>query len=881
MTNSNFFIKPWSFGTRMEVIRGNMKSSAIFINLALLFTANSIILYKVSNMSNQNEGHPMRSIYAVFIILMISVSLALAMPPHPRVLQMIDNGEIEKPIFMQDPTFFEKKGIEQGLAHRLAAMDTPTGQFKAIALLVSFSDKPAQVTGTYFDNLIFGSTGNTVNDYYDEVSYGTLDIITMNLPSTIGWINNMPQTYAYYVDGQYGFGSYPQNAQRLTEDAVNLANPVVDFSQYDNDNDGEVDALFIIHAGRGAEYSGNVNDIWSHAWVCHNDPYVDGVYVDRYSMEPEYWSSPGDMTCGVYVHELGHVFGLPDLYDYDYDSRGLGNWTAMAGGSWNGASGSSPAHLDAYCRSFLGFADPINVTGAISSAQIPAVEDTSVIYRLWRDGTQGTEYFLVENRQRTGYDAYIPWHGLMIYHVDETVGGNDNQWYPGYTSNGHYKVALEQADGDWDLEHDSNGGDNGDPYPGTSNNHTFNNSSTPDSKDYSFDSTKVAVLNVSSSGALMTADLLVTGALSAPVLISPPNGSYSNDRQPVFDFSDSPGATTYHIQIDDNSDFSSPLYNINTLTVSQYQPSSNLGADLYYWRTRAGNDIMWSDWTSAWTVTIDATAPSSPQNLTANGENPSAWTNSSNFAIDWQNPSDLSGIARAYYKLGSAPSGNTDTTGSLSGQPPVQVSIVQEGGVPLYIWLIDNAGNVNYQNHAEVALNYDATRPSGCVAASVDTSGELSFTVRWSRGSDTGGSGLAGVYDVYARVDNGSWALWLDDIGDTSATYDGSNNHIYSFEAVCSDSAGNWEILTGNAESSTLVDTTYSTYVPGDANGDGNVIGSDVTFLVSYFRGIGPAPDPLLAGDANADCIVIGSDVTYLVNYFRGIVPAPVRGDCN
>ena len=90
----------------------------------------------------------------------------------------------------------------------------------------------------------------------------------------------------------------------MVEDAVGLADPLVDFSQYDNDADGYVDALFVIHAGPGAEYTGNANDIWSHAWVTHSEVLVDGVRVWRYSMEPEYWVHPRDMTIGVYCHEV-------------------------------------------------------------------------------------------------------------------------------------------------------------------------------------------------------------------------------------------------------------------------------------------------------------------------------------------------------------------------------------------------------------------------------------------------------------------------------------------------------------------------------------------------------------------------------------------------
>ena len=69
-------------------------------------------------------------------------------------------------------------------------------------------------------------------------------------------------------------------------------------------------------------------------------------------------------------------------------------------------------------------------------------------------------------------------------------------------------------------------------------------------------------------------------------------------------------------------------------------------------------------------------------------------------------------------------------------------------------------------------------------------------------------------------------------------------------------------------------------YLPGDANGSGDVTGLDVVFLVRYFKGMGPAPDPLLRGDANGSCTTTGLDVTYLVRYFKGIVPAPLYGNC-
>ena len=97
-----------------------------------------------------------------------------------------------------------------------------------------------------------------------------------------------------------------------------------------------------------------------------------------------------------------------------------------------------------------------------------------------------------------------------------------------------------------------------------------------------------------------------------------------------------------------------------------------------------------------------------------------------------------------------------------------------------------------------------------------------------------------------------------------------------NFTALVSDAAGD----TDEKLLSVVVDSTAA-FLPGDANGDGQVIGSDITYLVNYFKGINPPPDPFLAGDANGDCAVIGSDVTYMINYFRGIGPAPLIGDCD
>ena len=470
---------------------------------------------------------------SLIVVLLISAHQGLnAMPPHPDLETQIKLGKVSLPDYLTNPRYLEERGINQPSFHPINTTyptgTGPTGSFKALVLLVNFSDNPSAVNPSFFDTLVFENQQGCVRHYYREVSYDALDIVTVDFPSTTGW-QTAPQTYGYYVNGQYGLGSHPQNAQKLVEDLVDLVDPIVDFSQYDNDSDGEVDALMVVHAGAGAEFTASPDDIWSHKWGVTwswSLDLKDGVRIWEYTMQPEYWLSAYDMTCGVYCHELGHVFGLPDLYDTDYSSRGIGRWSLMAGGSWNGSLGNSPAHPDGWCMTRLGYVTPTTVAVNTPGVEIPAVKDSPTIYKLWTDGSPANEYFLVENRQKIGYDSYLPHHGLLIYHVDDNVGdygANDLEWYPGYTDYGHYKVALEQADGLWQMEQNLSSGDTGDPFPGSSDNRTFDGSSVPNSQSYAGTETYVRISNISDSGDTMTCDFFVSTQNDTPVVSDIPN----------------------------------------------------------------------------------------------------------------------------------------------------------------------------------------------------------------------------------------------------------------------------------------------------------------------------------------------------------------------
>ena len=451
----------------------------------------------------------MRLNYRVLTLLLTSLFAAgaLAMPIHPDIVKQIKS----QPPQIQKQLLYVPDGVNQpAVKHRAE----PKTHAAAIFLLIDFSDNEADPMHppADYNEMIFTTetypTGS-MQDYYEEVSYGQF---TLEGEVSAIWLR-MPQTYAYYVNGQKGFGSYPRNAQKMVEDAIAAADAEINFLQYDSDGDGFVDALFVVHAGPGFEETGDPNMIHSHQWDLSASPngYYqtdDGVKIGEYSVEPEERASGAIISIGVFCHEFGHVLGLPDLYDYDYDSEGVGNWCIMAGGSWGGDSQSpeTPVHFSAWCKKELGWIDPTPITADSTGISLSNAEDNPQVYRFIETGKK---YFLMENRQKTGFDAKLYNSGILIWHIDETQPNNDHQCVD-VPCEAHYQVALEQADGLYDLENNVNRGDAGDPYPGTTGNLAFNTQSIPNSWDYTGKPTWVNIQNISEPGNDMTFDASFT-----------------------------------------------------------------------------------------------------------------------------------------------------------------------------------------------------------------------------------------------------------------------------------------------------------------------------------------------------------------------------------
>ncbi len=349
-----------------------------------------------------------------------------------------------------------------------------TTSVKNIVILACFNDhwdttggtvlsSKGRVNTTEYTNL-FNETGHSgdgavgsVKDYYQEVSYGKM---TVNSVVT-SWVR-LPQIESYYgADG----ASTDTNWQVMVADAINAADTAgFDFSQGDSDGDGWVDCLTVIHSGHGQEYSGNPTTcIWSSQWELTSPVTKDGVKMKSAHTEPALrglTTSTSITRIGVVCHEMGHFFGLPDLYDYSSTTYGLGYWGLMASGSWNGSDGKRPAHFCAWSKYMLGFVKPqqIHSLGTVSIANVEA----NPVVHMFRDGMANDEYFLVENRSKTGFDndpAIYP--GILIYHIDAKSANNDlGTW-------AHPAVKMEEADGDNSLGGKTARSESGDAWTST------------------------------------------------------------------------------------------------------------------------------------------------------------------------------------------------------------------------------------------------------------------------------------------------------------------------------------------------------------------------------------------------------------------------------
>lgn len=458
------------------------------------------------------------------------------------LLKSMDKKAVER----IKPTF-SKMTVRGDLSYSIESFPT-SGTRNLLVLLVDFTDLSFQISNNNFNNLMnqanYNGTGS-FKDYWLESSYSNL---TVN--STVrGWYhaaNNM----AYYGTNS---GGSDVNPRLLVQEAVDAAeNAGLDFSIYDNDNDGNVDGIIVIHAGYGEEAGGGANTIWSHHWTLGSYKRTyDGVIIDDYALVPELRNNFGSniSNIGVICHEFGHSLGLPDLYDTDLsdgDSEGIGEWGLMGSGNWNN-NGTSPSNLCVWSKFFLNWSNPVILSSPISIS-LPNSAQNNTFYRI--NTPHANEYFLLENRQFVGFDVGLPGTGLAIWHINTSKTTTSHINANDVNADENLKgVDLEEADGNLDLDNNTNRGDDGDLFPGNSCNLFFRDNTTPSSQTYSpVVNTNKPIANIAISGNNIRFDFMGYNPISGPTLVCSTGSTFSVSTLPQVDsiiWSTGPYLTVY------------------------------------------------------------------------------------------------------------------------------------------------------------------------------------------------------------------------------------------------------------------------------------------------------------------------------------------------
>lgn len=429
----------------------------------------------------------------------------------------------EKAFLARTPKFLNPKMQEQVVAqkaeeyklrqkasakHRAPKYDYT--KFRGLVVLVEFNDQEfdqedykeviteminkENYTGYYnYNNARVNCTGSVV-DYYRDNSMG---VFTPQF-DVVGPVK---------IDRSKYYSQGSSKTVQLTVDACNAIDAEVNFANYDGDKDGNVDMIYFIFAGHGAHVTGNdARLVWPHAYYIYNPSTgykvrKDGVYLNRYACSTELSGSENSRNIdgiGTICHEFSHVLGLPDFYDTDYAKSGgqsnhPASWSLMAGGGYLNSS-RTPAGYSLFERYMVGWAMP-EVIKEEGEYSIERLNESNTGYRI--NTPVSKEYFILENRQKTRWDAYLPGHGLLVFRVDST---NTSVWSNNTLnvnpSHNYYELVRARGTGATAAN---------DPFPGTGRVTTLNNVTTPASlKTWAGKETQFGLLNIAEKNGVIT-----------------------------------------------------------------------------------------------------------------------------------------------------------------------------------------------------------------------------------------------------------------------------------------------------------------------------------------------------------------------------------------
>ncbi|HYQ43764.1 MAG TPA: M6 family metalloprotease domain-containing protein [Polyangiaceae bacterium] len=379
------------------------------------------------------------------------------------------------------------------------------GDFVGLCLLVDFSDSPQSIPREEVDRFCnqvnysgFGNNGS-VRDFFLENSLGRCRYSNIIAPY---YRAKHPKTY--YTDESI---PQPQRAIELINEALaSLKANGFDFSPLTADNQGFVYAMNFF-------YAGPVTNNWSKGLWPHSFHMGSAVTVapGRKVFDYQFTALGSELELGTFCHENGHMLcDYPDLYDYGYESSGVGAYCLMCSGP--NISEKNPIPISAYLKRSSGWA---NTVTPLEHGMTLSLKSGSNDFAIHSRG--GREYFLLENRRKIGRDAALPDEGLVIWHVDEDGDNSHEQM----TGSSHYELSLVQADGLFQLERlRGQYGDANDLFSGPGA--RFADDTVPNSKWWNGTASNLTIDQISATGATMSFRALLSNAPTPPVVVTPP-----------------------------------------------------------------------------------------------------------------------------------------------------------------------------------------------------------------------------------------------------------------------------------------------------------------------------------------------------------------------
>jgi M6 family metalloprotease-like protein len=353
-----------------------------------------------------------------------------------------------------------------------------TGSPKSLVILVNFKDlsfvtsNPATAFYNLLNEVGYSANGGTgsARDYFRASSNGM-----SNPEFVVVGPYTLPNNMEYY--GKNDNAGDDENPRQMVIDACKSASQNgVNFADYDTDADGNVDNVFIYYAGHNEAEGAATSTVWPHRWSLSSALRLNGKYIFDYACTSELRGSTGRNMCGIgtFCHEFGHVYGLTDYYPTDGGNHHtLSDWNIMDEGPYLN-QGRTPPTYSAYERFYLGWLTPVLLKSA-TDGFIPDLKDSNKAYLITQTGNHNlnganpnpVEFFLLENRQKKGWDAYIPNSGMLATRIYY----NRIDWDNNSPNNNASMMGVDIMEADNIASSSSL---KGDAFPGTSNVTTFN-----------------------------------------------------------------------------------------------------------------------------------------------------------------------------------------------------------------------------------------------------------------------------------------------------------------------------------------------------------------------------------------------------------------------